>query len=142
WLTAFFHIRGGKDFDVLGIHLYPSDDSAKGGDGPEWSMAFLDQQIRPVLAANGITKPLWDTETNVGRRYAGIFFTGMAAAGLTTRTFVLNLSDGLRRVFWYAADDRTVTGIALEQADYRSLSEAGLAEQTAYRVLVGSHVGG
>ena len=138
WLHTFFHSPGGKRFDVMAVHLYPSDASARAGYGPEWSVDYLNQKLRPLLRAHGVSTTVWDTEANVGRRYVGIAFSGMTAAGLVTRTYALQLSNRVTRIFWYAADERNVTGVWLVKADYKSLTYAGLAERTAYRLLLGA----
>jgi hypothetical protein len=142
WLRAFFRASGGKRFDVFGLHLYPSDYSARHGYGPEWSIKTLGQ-VRAVLHRYRITKPVWDTEANVGR-YAernttSRTFTGMAGAAVTARMYLLQLSNRVSRLFWYAADDRSWGGTWMEKSDFRTLTDAGLAERTAYRLLVGAH---
>jgi Glycosyl hydrolase catalytic core len=139
WLKAFFRSTGGKRFDVFGLHLYPSDYSARHGYGPEWSIKTLGQ-VRSILRANRISKPIWDTEANVGRyqerRTTSRTFTGWAAAGVTARLYVLQLAANVQRIFWYAADDRTWGGTWMEAKDYKTLTYAGRAERTAYNLLV------
>ena len=145
WLRTFFRSKGGKRFDVFGIHLYPSDKSARQGVGPEWSVQAL-AQVRSMLRANSIRKPIWDTEANVGRyperHTTSRTFTRWAAAAMVSRLYVLQLSNHAQRIFWYAADDRTYTGTWMEKSDYKSLTYAGRAERTAFDLLVGARVHG
>ena len=138
WLNTFFHSPGGKKFDIMAIHLYPSDKAAKAGYGPEWSVDYLNQRVRPLLRNNRVNTTVWDTETNVGRKYVGISFSGMTAAAMAARTYILQVSSQVARIYWYAADERNVTGVWMEQSNYKSLTDAGLAEKTAYRLLVGA----
>lgn len=153
WLRTFFHATGGKRFDVFGLHLYPSDPAAKGGYGPEWSIGAL-QQARSVLRASGLgRKPVWDTEANVGRHQfspsggcvphsrtypclSRTFGGGWGGAAMVARMYVLQLSANVKRIMWYAADDRQWGGTWMEQSNYHWLTYAGKAEVNAYNLLV------
>lgn len=145
FLHTFFHATGGKRFDVFGLHLYPSDRSARQGVGPEWSIKTL-AQVRGILRANNISKPIWDTEANVGRyQYrttTSRTFTRWGAAAMVARMYVLQLSNHVSRLFWYAADDRAWGGTWMEKSDYKSLTYAGRAERTAYNLLVHARIHG
>src|SRR3954451_23247609 len=138
WLDAFLRLPGGTDFDIVGLHLYPGDPPARQGVGPEWVVDVALPAARAVLAAHGLSaRPVWDTETNVGRVPAGITFSGTQAAGLVARTYVLAAENDIRRTFWYAADDRNFGGIWLENADLSLLSAAGVAYQTVRARMLG-----
>ena len=106
WLRDFLQAPGGRDFDEVGIHLYPIDAAARRGYGPEWSVQML-AQVRRVLSANGVTTPIWDTEVNVGRydfrHSSSRAFTGMAGAAMVARTYLLQLSSGISRAVWAVA---------------------------------------
>jgi hypothetical protein len=139
FLDRFLSQPGGSDFDIVGLHLYPGDEPAKAGDGPEWSMQVALPGARAVLAQHGLAdRPIWNTETNVGRVPAGITFTGTSAAAMVARTFLLSTQHQVVRTIWYAADDRSWGGVWLENSDLRSLSLAGGAERTVERLIVGS----
>jgi hypothetical protein len=138
WLDTFLSLPGGTDFDIVGLHLYPSDPAARRGVGPEWVVETALPAARTVLAQHGLAaRPVWDTETNVGRVPAGITFSGTRAAGLVARTFLLATENDVRRTFWYAADDRYWGGIWLENPDYASLTTAGDGYQTARARMLG-----
>jgi hypothetical protein len=140
WLNTFFHSTGGKRFDVFGAHLYPSDHSARYGYGPEWSIGEF-QKLRALLRRNHLGgKQMWDTEANVGRyqyrRSTSRTFTGMAGAAMVARTYALQLASGVKRIFWYAADDRGWGGTWMERSDFYSLTDAGRAERVMHNLLV------
>ena len=126
WLNDFLGRPGGTDFDVAGFHLYPTDDSARAGAGPEWSMDVALPAVKAVLDKHGVAdRPIWNTETNVGRVPAGVTFSGLTGAGMVARTFILGTEAGVRRIIWYAADDRSWGGTWLENANLTSLTNAG-----------------
>src|SRR3954454_25318769 len=139
WLNTFLSLPGGTEFDIAGLHLHPGDPPARQGIGPEWAVEVALPAARAVLAAHGLSgRPVWDTETNVGRVPAGITFAGTQAAGLVARTYLLAAENDVRRTFWYAADDRWWGGIWMENADLLSLSSAGEAYRTVRRMVVGT----
>ena len=141
WLPAFLHAPGGHDFDVFGIHLYPSDKSARRGYGPEWAAQILGA-VRALLRRNGVTAPIWDTEMNVGRypyrHSTSRTFTGTLGAAMVARAYLLMLSSGVERVYWYAADDRVWGGTWLESANFHALTKAGVAYRVLRNLLVGA----
>jgi hypothetical protein len=141
WLGAFLRAPGGHEFDVFGLHLYPSDRSARRGDGPEWSAGTFGR-VRALLRRNGVTTPVWDTEMNVGRytfrHSTSRAFTGSLAAAMVARAHLLLLSSGVERIYWYAADDRAWGGTWLESSSYRALTAAGVAYRTLRNLLVGA----
>jgi hypothetical protein len=131
WLDSFLHAAGGKKFDILGLHLYPSDAAAKGGYGPEWVVNTALPRIRTVLSNNHVGGvQIWNTETNVGRVPANIKFSGATAAGLVARTYILATQNRISRTYWYAADDRRWGGIWLENSNLSTPSTAGVGYQT------------
>src|SRR4051812_8663660 len=132
FLDRFLSQPGGTEFDIVSLHLYPADAPAKAGDGPEWSMQVALPAARGVLAQHGLGgRPIWNTETNVGRVPAGITFPDTAAAAMVARTFVLAVQNDVQRTIWYAADDRSWGGTWLENSDLRTLSTAGAGYRTA-----------
>lgn len=141
WLSAFLRAPGGRDFDVFGLHLYPSDRSARGGYGPEWSIGML-HRVRAVLRRHGVRAPTWDTEMNVGRypyrHSSSRAFAGLLGAAMVARTYLLQLARGVDRVYWYAADDRSWGGTWLEPANLRGVTAAGAAFRVLRRMLVGA----
>jgi len=139
WMDSFLQQPGGKAFDVMNLHLYPSDSAVKGGYGPEWSINTALAGARKVMSARGVNRPIWDTEHNVGRAPAKgtVQGDGYAGAQAVARTFILNEENHVARTFWYAADDRSWGGTWLEKSDYKTLSTAGMAYRTLHNLLVG-----
>jgi hypothetical protein len=136
WLTAYLKTSGARStFDIAGFHLYPTDAIARANYGPEWAMDQL-SAARALLAKYNATKPVWNTEVNVGRAQSRTTFTGTAGAAQVARTYVLNLENRVQRTMWYASDDRHWGGTWLENSDYRSLTYAGIAERTLNKLLV------
>lgn len=141
WLRAFLEAPGGTAFDVVGVHLYPSDASARAGTGPEWSITML-TQVQDLLRALRISRPIWDTEVNVGRyQYRNTTsraFTGADGAAMVARTYLLQLDHGVQRVYWYAADDLQWAGTWLVEPDERTVTPAGAAFNALASLLVGA----
>lgn len=142
WLTKFFAAPGGKDFDVFGVHLYSADAAARAGNGPEWSLDMV-HQVGAVLAAAGLQqRAMWDTEVNVGRydfrNTTSRVFTGLDGAAMVARVYATQLGSGLRRVYWYAGDDRVWSGTWMVNSDGATLTQAGQAFNVAFHLLVGA----
>src|SRR4051812_25435798 len=139
WLDRFLSEPGGTDFDIAGFHLYPGDEPARAGIGPEWSVEVALPAARAVLAAHGVgSRPVWNTETNVGRIPAGITFSGATAAAMLARTFILAPENNISRTIWYAADDHSFGGTAVESDGRGSLTVAGVAERYLRSLLIGA----
>ena len=142
WLTKFFAAPGGRDFDVFGVHLYSEDAAARAGNGPEWSLDMV-HQVNAVLTGAGLQqRAMWDTEVNVGRyqfrNSTSRVFTGLDGAAMVARTYALQLGSGVRRVYWYAGDDRVWSGTWMVNTDGVSLTPAGQAFNVAFHQLVGA----
>ena len=106
WIKSFYSQKVARKnvsayVDALSFQLYPT---ATGS--PEASMTLL-AGIRKFLAKNRIVKPIWNTEVNYG-----LIGGGAAARPISTerqvgnviRTFVLNASNRVSRVYWYSWD--------------------------------------
>ena len=139
WLSQFLAQPGGTAFDIVGLHLYPADKEARAGTGPEWAAYDVLPQIRSVLSQHGVgSKPVWNTETNVGRLVAKTGYRDtLKGAGAVARTYVLALENGVARTFWYAADDRAWGGTWLMNASNSGLSIAGTGYATVFRMVKG-----
>jgi len=137
WINNFLSKPGGKHFDVLGLHLYPADAVAKAGWGPEWSMVQL-AAARTIMRRHGISRPVWDTETNAGGTLKHVTFTGARGAGQVAREYILATQNHVGRTFWYAADVRQVVGTWLMQSGFHSLAAPGLGFRALRNLLVGA----
>jgi len=138
FLNSFLKASGGKKYDILGLHLYPSDATATGGYGPEWVMNTVLPKVRTILSNNKVAgRPIWDTETNVGRVAAHNAVKGsVTGAAYVARTFILATQNKIARTFWYAADDHAWGGVWLENTNY-TRSYAGTGYQAVRARLVG-----
>ena len=96
-------------------------------------MALL-ASIRKVLAKHRIVKPIWNTEVNYGlvggggRRRAAI--STERQVGNVIRTFVLNASSKVSRVYWYSWDLLGMSNTPMVEADRITLTPAGQAFST------------
>jgi hypothetical protein len=140
WLDNFLSLPGGRSFDIVGLHLYPADAAARAGNGPEWAMTAL-ASARSVLRSRGVSgRPVWNTETNVGRAPAHTTQGGgTRGAAMVARTYLLATEHNVARTFWYAADDRTWGGTWLENSHYKGLTPAGHAYAVLQKLIVGAH---
>lgn len=127
----------GTTFDVVNVHLYPTFQYAKSNFGPEWSIRRLGT-VRSVLAKYHVSKPVWDTEVNVGYAPGKIVFTGNNGAAQVDRTLILATENHVDRTFWYAADDRGWGGTWLENSDYKTLATPGIAYKFMRGTLTGA----
>jgi len=96
WLSAYLDGKGGDSVDVIAFHGYCGTD-------PE-NIAVLLEKYKQVVAAHGLEKkPLWDTEASWGKseKLPG---KDDRAAYLTT-SYLLHLSSGIERFYWYAWDN-------------------------------------
>jgi polysaccharide biosynthesis protein PslG len=98
--------------DVVSLSLYPS---AAGQ--PEDAIARLASARRTLTAAK-VTKPVWNTEVNYGLSAGGLgarpkAISSARQAAYVVRTYLLNASNGVDRVFWYAWDLKTIANTTL-----------------------------
>ena len=93
---------GGKYFDVASQHFYY-------GDEPEQSVPVI-RAVRQALAKHGLSHvPIWNTEVGVPfamkeHQWPGLSLEDFVYA-LTLRTYLINASEGVPRVYWYAWDN-------------------------------------
>ena len=143
WIKAFYSQSvAGKNVsayvDALSFQLYPMSGSA-----PEASMTLL-AAVRAILARYKVVKPIWNTEVNYG--LVGGPVSGAAArpissdrqVGNVMRTFVLNASNRVSRVYWYSWDLLGMSNTPLVQADQITLTPAGQAFATTRGWLLGA----
>jgi hypothetical protein len=98
----FLDAGGGKYFDVASQHFYY-------GEEPEQSVPVI-RAVRQVLAKHGLSQvQIWDTEVGVAfsakaKEWSGISEEDLVYA-LTLRTYLINASEGVPRIYWYAWDN-------------------------------------
>ena len=123
--------------NAVSVQLYPLPAGK-----PEDSMAIhaLDKKI---LAKYRVNKPIWNTEVNyglAGRRTAGLSATLQAAN--VSRTYLLNASAGIKRVYWYSWGDIAIANTRTTGRNVYSLTMAGKAFGVTRSWLVNSRLRG
>lgn len=102
-LDRFLAAGGGKYFDVVSEHFYF-------GEEPERAVRIIGE-IKQVLAKHGLSHvPIWNTEVGWPfvaevKKWPGMSLENLTYA-MTLRTYLLNASEGVSRVYWYAWDNK------------------------------------
>jgi hypothetical protein len=126
-MSAFLAAGGGRDVDVMSVHLYPHTT-------PEADRPFF-TAAQDIMRRAGIgAKPLWNTEGAAG----DVTSTDQLAAGLLARTYLLQWSWGISNFDSYAWD--ISIGSALSQANHITPTAAGIAYEQVGGWLRGSHM--
>ena len=143
WMDRFYATRvGGQPVanyvNAVSLQLYPLPNGK-----PEDSMAILamDQKI---MAKYRVNKPVWNTEVNYG--LSGPHNVAPLSAPLqaanVSRTYLLNASAGVKRVFWYSWGNTTIANTRTTTANGYSLSAAGKAYAVTRSWLLNSQMRG
>ncbi len=124
--------------DAVALSLYPAADG-----GPEESIQRLDRIREVILDRRRVTKPLWNTEINYGLVSGGsadpvLELGEERQAAYVIRTYLLNASAGVRRVFWYGWRQRGNVNTVLSVAGQPTL--AGRAVGRTQRWTEGSRL--
>ncbi|HWC19389.1 MAG TPA: glycosyl hydrolase [Terriglobales bacterium] len=108
WLDQYLATGGGAAADVIGYHLYVHPN-------PPESMLSLLTQVKSIMAQHGQSaKPIWDTETGW---HSPATFTQADEAAFVARSYLLAVSGGVSRFFWYAWDDHDWVTLQLTNSD-------------------------
>jgi hypothetical protein len=145
WMDDFFaqKVEGkpvGDLIDVVSLQLYPVPDTPT----PEAAMELLAVD-RKILAAHGVDKPVWNTESNYGARGGKDVSPAPTdqQAAKVARTYLLSAANGVRRVFWYAWDlTQPIVDTFLVEADHVTPTAAGRAFSTVQKWMIGRTVQG
>jgi polysaccharide biosynthesis protein PslG len=144
WISRYYARKTGGHkvasyVDVVSLNLYPPKVGS-----PETSMTLL-HQMRRILAARGVHKPIWNTEINYGLIGNGSNARNISLrhqAANVTRTYVLNAANGIKRVYWYAWDLHGIGNTDLTARNNATLTKAGNAYGVVSSWLLGGRVGG
>lgn len=99
----FLAAGGGRYLDVVSQHFYF-------GEEPEQVVPTI-RAMRQVMAKHGLShRPIWNTEVGwpfvaQAKQWSGLSLEDLVYA-LTLRTYLLNASEGVSRVYWYAWDNK------------------------------------
>jgi polysaccharide biosynthesis protein PslG len=95
WFDQYFAAGGGRFADVIAFHGYV-------GTSPEALTSEL-EKIRDVAQKYGLgDKPIWDTESGWG--IDAKLSDPHAQAAFLARSYILHVSQGVHRFYWYAWD--------------------------------------
>jgi len=94
WFKLYFAAGGGKFADVIAFHGYV-------GLAPEALTREIDH-IRQAARNASVDKPIWDTESSWGMDTKMVDPTSQAA--FLARSYVIHVSQGVHRFYWYAWD--------------------------------------
>jgi hypothetical protein len=119
---------GGNYSDVIGFHLYVDDQ-------PPEKTAELAQQVKAVMARNGVDKPLWDTEAGWAHPKP---FPADLAPPYVSRSYILNWAAGVSRFYWYAWDNHEWVTLEMVEKDNRTEKPAAIAYATTEKWLLGA----
>jgi hypothetical protein len=96
WLAAYLKSGGADPADVIAFHGYCGTD-------PE-NLAVLLEKYKLVVAEHGLRKkPLWDTEASWGK--SDKLPDQRERAAFLAVAYLLHLSNGIERFYWYAWDN-------------------------------------
>lgn len=102
-LDRFLAAGGGRYLDVVSQHFYF-------GEEPERVVRII-REIRQVLTKHGLSHvPIWNTEVGwpfvaQAKQWPGMSLEDLVYA-VTLRSYLLNASEGVSRVYWYAWDNK------------------------------------
>lgn len=94
WFDRYFAAGGGQYADVIAFHGYV-------GTTPEGIVPEL-QKLWAVTSRHWINKPIWDTEASWG--LDAKLSDPVAQANFLARFYILQVSQGVQRFYWYAWD--------------------------------------
>jgi hypothetical protein len=119
----FLALGGGQYADVISQHFYFRDE-------PEQTVPAI-QGIRRVMAKHSVSHlPIWNTEVGVWFGAKLNQWPGLSAEeliySLTLRSYLLNASQGVQRVYWYAWDNKGM-GFSAPGVDTRRAVAAATA---------------
>lgn len=123
----FLAAGGGQYADVISQHFYFAQE-------PEQTVPTI-RAMRRVMEKHGVGGlPIWNTEVGMGFAAKAKEWPGLSAEELvyamTLRTYLLNASEGVARVYWYAWDNRgmglSATGLNSTLAKRAATAATGL----------------
>jgi hypothetical protein len=94
WFEQYFAAGGGKFADIIAFHGYV-------GPQPEGLTGEL-ERIRAAAQDHGVNKPIWDTESSWG--IDAHLPDAANRAAFLARSYILHVSQGVHRFYWYAWD--------------------------------------
>lgn len=114
WIDSFLKATPPHYFDVTGAHFYTPEK-----DSPEQELIPIIRNFKKVLQENHINKPVWNTEQGYGAMDAARRknYSGDTATGIAMRTFLINLMEGVERMYWYDWSNRSFCSLYMVEQD-------------------------
>ncbi len=126
WLGTFLSGGGNSSVDIVAFHGY--------GTANAEDLNGIVSSYRAVTSADaGLSMPLWDTEGGWGESAIG---DDSHRAAFVSKYFVLQWSQGVARVVWYAYDNSDCWGRLMGAT--AGLNAAGTAYRETYKWIVGA----
>lgn len=141
FLHDFLQAGGGRHVDGLSVHVYMGRDS-------ERAYAILDN-VKTMLADQGLTYPIWNTETNTacgGGPLADRLLEQAAcrtpALDVLAQSVLLHAAQGIRNFTFYTWEgaELDVGGIGLVEPDFQTVTPAGDVMMRLRALLSGARV--
>ena len=130
WLMMYFAAGGGASADIVSFHGYLPPTAAD----PERIKDVVDS-VNSVISRSGqVSKPIWDTEVSWGK--ADQLPDLDAQAGYVARSYILQWSLGVQRVYWYAWNS-PLWGTLWDRST-NDILKPGIAFGETYKWLVGA----
>ena len=132
WLSEFLVGGGGQYVDVIGYHFYVMPQ-------PPEDILPLIRKVKQTMQENGVgEKPLWNTE--IGWAFPKPFPSEELGAAYLARTYLLDWSAGVQRLYWYSWDNHTWVTIQTTEKDNKTLTPAGHAYEAIYTWMIGARL--
>lgn len=142
WFTAYVQTaaktKALANVDALTVQPYPLANQ-----GPEQSIVLIGW-AKSVLAKYKVVKPLWNSEINYGMsggRQPHRTLSAADGAAYVARTYLLNKTIGVSRVYWYNWAANPILGIQMETPSGANTAAAA-AFTTTRRWMVGQVLNG
>jgi hypothetical protein len=124
WITSYLKATPPHSFDIVAAHFYTPEKEI-----PEKELIPLIRNFKSTLHNNHIFKPLWNTEQGYGAMDAARRknYIGDTAIGIAVRTYLINLMEGVERMYWYNWSDRSFCSLYLVESDGFTPTDAARA---------------
>lgn len=129
-LGLYLQAGGGQYVDAIAYHMSPTPYA------PE-NVVQLEGQVRQVMSANGVgALPLWNTENSWDPPST---FSDDTASAYVARSLILNAALGVKRLYWYAWDNKDYVTLNLTDNNFNP-TPAAYAYQQVYEWLAGASI--
>jgi hypothetical protein len=137
WLQNFIKLTPAENFDIIGAHFYTPEKAS-----PERELIPMIRDFKLLLKQQQIDKPVWNTEQGYGAMDPArrVTYRGDTAIGIAVRTYLINLMQGVQRVYWYNWSNRDFCSLYLVEEDLVTPTAAANAIALIREWLVGKKI--